>query len=490
MSTRSAAGGRPVRRLTLRSAVALALALALALTLALGGVLLAGSACHPESETPSPPSSQQPAPSPPNVLLYIVDTLRADALGAYGNSSIETPRLDALAKQGTLFDYAFANSSWTRASVASIFTGLYPSRHRAETRDDRLPAAIDSLPEMLSRHGYTTGFVSTNANVAGCFGFGQGFDDMIELYERREAGKVTWAEIIADSEEVTRTAIEWIEGAQRPFFLVLHTSDPHDPYDPPKEFDRYMPEYEGSVDGFVTRYKPAQLDSADRQRIRALYEGEIAFNDHSFGSLVDHMKERGIFDDTLIIVTSDHGEEFWEYGPYRRGHGHAVTQAQIRVPLIVTFPRSQRVPQGVRERRAVQLVDLVPTVFDLLELPPPSDLDGRSLFAKSDSRLPRPLFTETRLRHPIHGVIEFPWKLVWNERKDRYALYHLTRPNERGGPVDARAVKGHAAVRKRLEKKLRGHLEAASNRPAAEPVSPDEVSDGVHEALRELGYVE
>jgi len=180
----------------------------------------------------------------------------------------------------------------------------------------------------------------------------------------------------------------------------------------------------------------------------------------------------------------------WEYRPQRRGHGHAVTQAQIRVPLIVAFPRSQRVPQGVRERRPVQLVDLVPTVFDLLELPPPSGLDGRSLFAQGDSRSPRPLFTMTRLRQSIHGVIEFPWKLVWTERNDRYALYHLTRGGGRGGPIDARAVKGHPAVRKRLKEKLRGHIDAASSLPPAEAVSPEEVSDGVREALRELGYVE
>jgi arylsulfatase A-like enzyme len=281
-----------------------------------------------------------------------------------------------------------------------------------------------------------------------------------------------------------------MERAPRPFFLVIHTSDPHDPYDPPEEFDRYMPGYQGSVDGFVTNYPPAQLDDADRRRIRSLYDGEIAFNDHSFGSLIDHMRGSGIYDDTLTIVTSDHGEEFWEYGLFRRGHGHDLTQAQIRVPLIVSLPRSQRVPQGVRVSRAVQLVDLVPSILDLADLPVPSGLDGQSLFVEGDLHEPRSLFSTTLLRQPIHGVIEFPWKLVWTERLDRYSLYHLTRPGEKGEPVDARALQGHPAVRKRLQERLRGYVEALSILPESEVVSPEEVPDSVQEALRELGYVE
>ena len=221
-----------------------------------------------------------------------------------------------------------------------------------------------------------------------------------------------------------------------------------------------------------------------------MYEGEIAFNDHSFGGLIDYMKAGGIYDDTLTIVTSDHGEEFWEYEPHRRGHGHDLTQAQIRVPLIVTFPRSHRVRQGVRERRAVQLVDLVPTIFDLLELPPPPAFDGRSLLAHGDSRSRQTLFTTTRLLQPIHGVIEFPWKLVWSEQSDRYSLYHLAGGDAKGKPSDARALDGHRALRKRLREKLQHHLEAVSRLPPAETVSPEEVPDGVRDALRELGYIE
>ena len=163
-------------------------------------------ACGPGNGGESPEgaaeSESAEAVTRPNILLYLVDTLRADGLGAYGNPVVETPALDALAAQGALFENAFAQSSWTRASVASILTANYPPAHGAERRHALLSEPATLLSERLKEHGYRTGFITTNPNVGSFFGFGQGFDDVIELYERRETGRVQARELETPADEV------------------------------------------------------------------------------------------------------------------------------------------------------------------------------------------------------------------------------------------------------------------------------------------------
>ena len=185
----------------------------------------------------NPPAVLSAAPTRPNVLLYVVDTLRADALRSYGNEAASTPHFDAFAAQGVLFENAWANASWTRASVATLLTGLYPWRHRAEGRLERLPEAVTTLGEVLRAHGYATALVTSNPNVGNVFGFDQAFDRVIELYRRRDPGIVRGSELITPSDVVTAEALEWLRSAGRPFFLVVLSTDPHAPYHPPQSFD-------------------------------------------------------------------------------------------------------------------------------------------------------------------------------------------------------------------------------------------------------------
>lgn len=451
---------------------------------ALAGLLLGSAAGCGPGEPP-----QEPRDGRPSVILYLIDTLRADALGAYGNREVATPNLDRFARSATLFENAWANSSWTRASVASIFTGRYPENHGALTRESALPGGVETLAEMLSSHGYTTAFFSTNPNVAACFGFDQGFDDMREMYERRERGVVRGPEeLITPSDRVTREAIDWIGTARRPFFLVLHTIDPHDPYAPPRAFDRYMPDYRGDVDGNPDRFLYRRLDPLDRRRIRALYDGEVTFNDDSFGALMRYLEESGLADDALVVVTADHGEEFWEYAPDRRGHGIALSDLQLRVPLLVRFPGSDRVVPGRRESRAAQLVDLAPTVLDLLGLPAPEGLDGVSLFAPDAA--PVPVYASLQLDdRNLYAVIDPPYKLVWDGKLDRYDLYGLHAKAGDVRPPDQRPLRKGARARRRLRGLLDAHV-ARSGRAAPHPEAAPEVPEGVHDALRALGYEE
>ncbi len=186
---------------------------------------------------PAPGDSKPPRP---NVLLFLVDTLRADALGPYGNSVVGTPAIDHFAGQGTLFEWAFAPTSWTRPSVTTILTGLHPAVHGVERRGSVLPPGVALLPEVLREHGYRTGFLATNPNVGSFFGYSRGFDDFIELYERREKGTVAKSEFIARADQVVDRAKEWMEESSEPFFLVVFVIDPHSPYDPLPDFNRYV----------------------------------------------------------------------------------------------------------------------------------------------------------------------------------------------------------------------------------------------------------
>jgi arylsulfatase A-like enzyme len=182
-----------------------------------------------------------PAQERPNILLYVVDTLRADSLAPYGNPVIETPAATRLAREGTLYERAYAHSSWTRPSIASLLTGRLPGAHRVEGRRDRAAEELRFLPEALAEVGYHTGAIVTNPNVGAFFGFDQGFEEFVELFDHDGEAVVPYQGSRARSDAVTRRAIEWIDSARRPFFLFVLATDPHNPYTPPPGFRDYAP---------------------------------------------------------------------------------------------------------------------------------------------------------------------------------------------------------------------------------------------------------
>ncbi len=418
--------------------------------------------------------------APANVLLYVVDTLRADATGAYGNREIDTPHLDRFAGEGTLFENARANSSWTRPSMASLLTGLLPVRHGTQGRLDVLPGSLDLLSTVLKPHGYHAAFVTANPNVSSVFGFERGFDETVELYSRRAPGRVAAKELVTPSDRVTEAAIDWLKRARRPFLLVVHTIDPHAPYAPPARFDRYGGSYRGPVTADPQWLHRKDLGAGDRARIRSLYEGEISFNDESLGALLGWLRAAGELDRTLAVLTSDHGEEFYEFG--RRGHGESLAEAVLRIPLIVRFPASPRVGRGVRVTGTAQLIDVLPTVLDLLGLEVPAGLDGRSLFGAAQAS--RPAFASLVLDGAsLHAVWGFPWKLVRDLRTGESSLYRVDGASEVAAPRDPEA----SGLREALGGELDAYL-ARSGGPSrqAAPGLPEDVKD----ALRALGYLD
>lgn len=307
----------------------------------------------------------------PNVLVYLIDTLRRDGLGCYGHPDPVSPHIDAFASGGIVFERAVAQSPWTRPSVASVFTGLWPRRHGVNRIEDALSSEVTTLAELLREAGYGTHGVIANSSVARAFGFDRGFDG----YGRPPDGR-WW------STAVNEAAFAWLDhrADERPFFLYLHTVDPHAPYDPPPDVRaRFAPTVPDDGRGRLSWLKrlgrgEIPVTSALVRDLRSLYDAEVAANDASFGDLLAGLRRRGLLNDTAIVLLSDHGEEFFEHGGW--DHGKTLHTEVLDVPLIARLPG---LPEGLRVRHLAQHVDLLPTLLSYLRLPVPAGLDGRDL---------------------------------------------------------------------------------------------------------------
>lgn len=327
----------------------------------------------PASPTVAPAVLRQPASvqQPWNVIVYLVDALRADHLGCYGYAKPVSPRIDAFSRQATLFRHVVAQSSWTRPSVATVLTGLLPRTHGVHRRRHALAADAVTLAEMLHDGGYRTAGFVTNGNVARGFGFAQGFDTYRLLPRRRSAAT-----------DVNAEAAEWLDGwsGKKPFFLYLHTVEPHAPYAPPPPFrQRFAPGvHDEQLTGMrlLKRLHDGSLQPTPelRRDLLALYDAEIAANDAAFGDLIDLLVRRSLLEHTIVVFLSDHGEEFLDHGGWE--HGRTLHTEMLDVPLIVRIPGLGN--GGVVERQT-QHADVVPTILDSLGIPVPPSVEGRSV---------------------------------------------------------------------------------------------------------------
>ena len=287
-------------------------------------------------------------------MVYLIDTLRADHMGCYGYPRDTSPNLDRLAREGVLFERAYAPSSWTRATVGSLFTGLLPPGHGAQRRDQALRGDVPTLAEMLREQGYATAAFISNPNVLPVFGFGRGFDEVVDVESRSR-------ETRADG--VHSAVFEYLDRPRdpsTPLFLYIHTRDPHTPYEP-------LPPYD-------TRFRPEPAWS-HYEKTKALYDGEIAYNDAEIPNLLDRLEQEGIASNALMAFVSDHGEEFFEHGSWE--HGQTLYEEQLAVPLIMTFPGG--VHAGSRVERPARITDLMATIADVVGTAAPEGTGAESL---------------------------------------------------------------------------------------------------------------
>jgi arylsulfatase A-like enzyme len=366
-----------------------------------------------------------PHEKPLNLLVIGVDTLRPDHLGCYGYARDTSPAIDRLASEGVLFEDVVSQAPWTLPSFATMFTSLYPSQHGANTAVTAMRTSFPTLATILKERGYATGAIINAAVLRPEYGVNRGFD----YYDPTPPqGR------IADG--TTRDALKWIDDSTgTPFFLFAHYYDPHEPYAPPAPYDTlYRGDYRGQIgDSFVlsehfptvtgTNFDDLRtLSPADWDRIESLYDGEIAFTDAAIQNLLQGLRDRGLQKRTLIIFLSDHGEEFFGHKGF--GHGHTLFREVIRVPLIVSLPG--RLPAGRRIDRQVRLVDVMPTVLELLNITGDIHCEGVSLVPllmgktevveREGALFPaRIAYSEGLLRGSERkGITAYPWKLIYD----------------------------------------------------------------------------
>jgi arylsulfatase A-like enzyme len=329
---------------------------------ALAGLALAacGDAGGREAPAPALPGVR------PNLVVYLIDTLRADHLGSYGYPKPTSPEIDELARSAVRFVEARAQSSWTKPAVATILTGLYPVQHGAERRSKGLDPSLVTLAERLATAGYQTAFFGTNPTVTQKFGFDQGFDEF--NYVARKVGRRRRS---VDSHTIHREIVAWLDrrDASKPFFLFVHTLDPHDAYRPDEPWrSRFAPGVDVEAACCVRDQQVSGLtgEAALRraEESRALYDGEIAQNDAAFGLLVDELERRGLADGSAIVLTSDHGEEFFDHGGW--GHASTLYEEVLRVPFILRLPRGAR--GGTELAGPLDQIDVAPTLLALAGL--------------------------------------------------------------------------------------------------------------------------
>jgi arylsulfatase A-like enzyme len=422
---------------------------------------------------------------PAPIVLIVIDSLRPDHTSVFGYARDTTPWLAELAQHAFVFERAYANASWTRPSMATLLTSRLPESHGCEDRDGCLAAALDTLPEVLAAHGWDTRAVVANGNLAPVWGFAQGWAEY-----RCVKGRPLWP--YAEAAYLAPIVRETIGRLKAPpFLLYLHYVDPHDPWMAHPEHD-VDPGYTGTFDGSITSLEPfrrREPSPADRQRAIDLYDGEIAYVDQQIRDQLRTLADTGLLDACWLVVTADHGEGLWDH--VVQGHSEEVFEPQIRVPLVI------RPPGGLTaERRISQpiaLIDLAPTLLELVGLPSPAAFEGRSWapFLLGTGPAPeRPIIVNERVDDiDLAALVDGRRKLIVDARAGRAMFYDLvTNPQER---EDLASDLARDPLPPALES--RGLLERAmaaarAARPSPARVAAEAVPPDVAEQLRAMGY--
>ncbi len=427
-----------------------------------------------------------------NVIVWLVDALRADRLSAYGADRRTSPHLDRLVREGLLFTRPRAQASWTAASTGSLFTALYPSRHGAEREKQRLLPGCVTLAERLEAAGFFTMGLVANGHVKPLMNFDQGFDRYAFLRGRGDPPHAA-ADLVLQH---LRPMLE--QAADKPFYLYVHSVDPHGPYSPLAPYDSlFTPSgYEGTIDGSYQpddfRGRPLdQVSEADLAQLKGLYDGEIAWSDLHLGMLVAELRQLGLLEKTLILVTGDHGEEFLDHGGW--DHARTLYSEQLRVPLAGRLPIDARQdhPAGSVIHEPARLVDIYPSVLDFLGVASSPDqlagLDGRSFFTGAEvgrtGEGERLLFSEENKAED----------LLFSVEQGRYKLIRRLKPEPGDELYDLQADPGEtrdiAADYPELAERLAEAGEEIRRRRSPERQAV-ELDQATREELRALGYME
>ncbi len=401
--------------------------------------------------------------SRPNVILITIDTLRADYLGCYGNKRIETPTLDGLAADGTLFERAYCQVPMTPPSHASILTGTYPPAHGVrDFTSTGLRAGFPTLAGLLKKSGYSTAAFVSAYVLDSVWGLNQGFDLYYDHFSPREFQGVNPGNVQRKAGETIGQVLAWLSsGVRPPYFLWVHLYDPHHDYNPPEPFH--------------TRYA------------RDLYGGEVSYADHELGRLFQALKRRGDYDNSLIIMVSDHGEAFGEHEEYE--HGFFIYEATTHVPLIIKIPRSSG-SQVRRVKQIVETVDIAPTVLQVARVAGDTQvpMQGKGLAGEMLGKAGTPrssAYTET-----LYPLRNFGWSDLASYTEGALKFIEAPTPELYDLSADpyekANLYSRQQALAGSLREKLKQFKRRFADAGGSSTSSPDPQRI---EALRALGYV-
>jgi arylsulfatase A-like enzyme len=384
----------------------------------------------PASPSPSRrPPQKEPAPSHPipkqgpNILILMVDTLRADRLGCYGHKVDTSLGIDAFSQNALLFENAYATAPWTLASVAGMMTGRYPSVMGITDDMVLVDDRYRTLAQILADRGYSTGSIISHLFVGKAYNLHRGF----AYYNEDNLPK---NDMHISAPGVSDAGIAFLnrQTPDHPFFLFLHYFDPHYKYLMHDILNTY-PDFDGLIDSKMSIHHLRSLaendyfTDDDRRYLNALYDSEVRLSDYHVERVLGELRHLGLYDNTVIVFVADHGEELAGRPDRWIGHSRKLTQEQIRVPLIIKLPKMK---QGKRIRRNVSLVDILPTLAAIVGAPVPEDIDGVPIDLDGNGGGRDIVFAETYRWTARQAVFFDQWKLVHDVKRKQDFLYELT----------------------------------------------------------------
>ncbi len=462
-----------------------------------------------------------PALERPNVVLIVIDTLRADRVSSYGYAKPTTPRIDAFAARGVRFENAFSTSSWTLPAHASMFTGLYPIEHGATQENTKLDGRAKTLAEAFTADGYATLGVSGNGVINRNSGLTRGFSRFVEAW-RKLGGKGQPPEhgwfVPKDHPNVVavRDFLRDLESGE-PFFAFVNFVEVHGPYTPPPAFrDRFLSPASPSrlVESAATRgaagyyLDKKSISDAEFQVLSDLYDGEVGYVDALVGALVDEIEAAGVLDNSLVVITSDHGENLGGHGHFR--HVFSLYNDTVRVPLIALLPDGARA--GEVRQEPVSLVDLFATLLVAARIDLSGDRQSRDILAKNlddgpifaeyyfplqalglfDSDNERHRAALTPYMRRLRSVQADGWRFLWSS-DGKHELYNIERD-----PTESVNLAGNADVESRADRlsaSLDDFVESRGGRPPLPSAALSstgafrDLDAETEQQLRELGYL-
>lgn len=450
--------------------------------------------------------------SKPNILLISIDSLRRDHLSCYGYFRNTTPNIDKLASKGTIFDDAVSTTCWTLPTHMSMFTGLYLMQHGVRDNGLVLSRSIKTIPEFLHEDGYQTFGIFSGPYLHPAYGFSRGFDEYKDCSSSsvyadkgdklnelnpylQKIHNQSHKDITGD--KILKTFADWFadKSDEKPFFSFIHMWDVHYDFIPPPPYDKeFDPNYQGNISIESYRENPEinkNMCTRDLEHVIALYDGEIKWTDHIIGEILKILEKSGYLNNTMVIITSDHGEEFFEHGDKCHRNLYDVN---IRIPLIIYYPElfSRR-----NENNHANQIDLLPTILDVTGNDIPDYLPGIPLNRIQDLNNPKNrshLLEYITPQTDVKAVRAADWKFIYEINKNLPLFYNLiSDPAEKHSLIPLEdPIRISDSVRDRINYSFRFYKRIYESLPEIQTSETEklELDKATEEHLKSLGYIQ